>query len=55
MIELHHSFATAKAEAPTRVGRMTGPAGTANEETMREALEVLDHGLGLMILMEMLL
>lgn len=53
MIEPHHSFATAKAEALTRVGRMTGPAETANGEATQEALEVLDHGLGLKILMEM--
>lgn len=53
MIELHHSFATAKAEAPTRIGHMTGPAGTANGEATQEALEVPDHVLGLMILMEM--
>lgn len=53
MIELLHSFATAKAEGPTRLDHLTGPAGTANVETTQEALEVLDHGLGLMILMEM--
>lgn len=53
MIELHHSFATVKAEALTRVGRMTGPAETANEEATQEALEVLDHGLDLKTQMEM--
>lgn len=52
MIEPHR-FATVKAEAPTRVGRMTGPAETASGEATREALEVLGHGLGLMIPMEM--
>lgn len=54
MIEQHHhSFATVKAEALTRVGRMTGPAETANGEATQEALEVLDPGLGLKIQMEM--
>lgn len=53
MTEPHHSFATVKAEALTRVGCMTGPAETANEEATQEALEVLDHGLGSKIQMEM--
>lgn len=53
MIEPHHSFATVKAEAPTKVGHMTGPAETAKGEATLETLEVLGHGLGLMILMEM--
>lgn len=52
MIEPHHSFAAVKAEAHTRVAHMTGPAETANGEATQEALEVLGHGLGLMILME---
>lgn len=49
MTELHHSFAIVKTEAPTRVGRMTGPAEAANGE----ALEDLDRGLGWMIPMGM--
>lgn len=52
MTELCHSFATVKAEAPTRVAYMTGPAETVNGEVMQETLEVLGHGLGLMMLME---
>ena len=52
MIEPHHSFAAAKAEDPTRVGHLTGPAGIVNGETTQEGLEVLDQGLGLMIPME---
>lgn len=52
MTEPHHSFATVKAEAHTRVGRMTGPAETANGEATLEA-SVLGHGLGLTILMQM--
>ena len=53
MIEPHHSFATVKAEAPTRVDRMTGHAETASGEATRVALEVRDHDLGLKIPMEM--
>lgn len=49
MTEPHHSFATAKVEAPKRVGRMTGPAETASGEATREALEDPGHGLGLTI------
>lgn len=52
MTEPHHSFATVKAEALTRVG-MTGLAETASVETTQEGLEDLDHGRGLKILMEM--
>lgn len=52
-IELHHSFVTVKAVSRTRVGPMTGPAETANGEAILEALEVLGHGLGLTILMQM--
>lgn len=52
MIEQRRSFAAVKAEAPTRVG-MTGPEETANGEATPEALEVLGHGLGLTIQMEM--
>lgn len=53
MIEPHHSFVTVKAEAVIRVGPMTGPAETANGETMLEALEVLGHGLGLTMPIQM--
>lgn len=49
----HNSFVAAKAEAPTRVGHMTGLAETASGGTTKVALEVLGHGAGLMILMEM--
>lgn len=53
MTEPHHSFATVKEEAPTRVGHMIGPVETASGEATQVALEVLDHGQGLKILMEM--
>lgn len=53
MIEQHHSFVTVKAEVPTKVGPMTGPAETANVEATRGALEVPGHGLDLMTPMEM--
>lgn len=53
MIEpLHHSFATVKAEAATKVGQMTGPVETGNGEVTRVALEVQVHGRGLTTLME---
>lgn len=53
MIEpVQHSFATVKAEVPTKVGHMTGPVGIGNGEVTRVALEVQDHGLGWKILME---
>lgn len=53
MIEPHRSSATVKAEAPTRADHMIGPAETANGEATLEALEVLGHGLGLTIPMQM--
>lgn len=53
MIEPRHSFVVAKAEAPTRDGRMTDLAETASGEAIRVALEVQDHGLGLKTRMEM--
>lgn len=53
MIELDHNFVTVKAEAPTRVGRMTGLAETAKGEATLEALQLLGHGLSLKILMQM--
>lgn len=53
MTEQHHHFATAKAEAPIRAGRMTGPVETAQGEITREAFWVLDHVPGLTMQMEM--
>lgn len=44
-----YRFATAKAGALTRVGRLTGPAETAGEGTSRAGLEVLDPEPGWMI------
>lgn len=51
--EPHHSFAIVKAGDLTRVGRMIGHAETVSGEATREASEGLDHGLGLMMQMEM--
>ncbi|KAJ4945733.1 hypothetical protein JOQ06_023411 [Pogonophryne albipinna] len=50
MTEPDHSFAAAKEEAPTRVGHMKGPAGSANGEATLETSGVLGHDLGLTIL-----
>ena len=53
MIEPVHNFVTVKAEALTRDGRMTDLAETASGEATNLALQVQDHGPGLMTLMEM--
>lgn len=46
-------FATVKAEALLRVGRLTGPAEIVGEEIMQGGLEVLGHDPGLKIQMGM--
>lgn len=52
MIELCHSFATAKEKA--RAGHLIGPAEIANAVAIQETWEVLGQGCGLATRMEML-